>query len=235
MKKLIIPVCVLILLLLASYSTALTISPTTAFSPSNSNSTYYFNSTTNIDNITVKPYGLNINTNNLTIEGPNTITAYINTYSLPHSLNTTVTTTAGLVNFTMSGFNNSANISVYIDDSPVTNLSADAYGTLNYSYSTWSTHTFLFTENTQCFIKNITVNSTIILVNWTKITASPYYQLQASTTSTFSNIVINITDINTTNYPTYFTERGDYYEFGVNSTYYSGYSTLYFRVRHMEE
>ena len=55
-------------------------------------------------------------------------------------------------------------------------------------------------------------NNSLILVNnptinWTKIDNAQYYNLQISTTSDFSTITINITDINESVYPLYYSEN----------------------------
>jgi hypothetical protein len=68
--------------------------------------------------------------------------------------------------------------------------------------------------------------------NWTKVDNTAYYQLQIANDSAFTDVFVNLTDVNVTNYPGNYTETGGYVEFTLPESYrrqwYQGY---YFRIR----
>ena len=68
--------------------------------------------------------------------------------------------------------------------------------------------------------------------NWTKTEGASYYQLQIANDSGFTDVFVNLTDVNVTNYPGNYTETGGYVEFTLPESYrrqwYQGY---YFRIR----
>ena len=68
--------------------------------------------------------------------------------------------------------------------------------------------------------------------NWTSISGAVHYELQIANDSGFTDIFINLTDINETNYGAYFIEYDNYVEFILPEQYReTWYKYYYFRVR----
>jgi len=73
------------------------------------------------------------------------------------------------------------------------------------------------------------------LFNWTKVDNAVKYWLQIDNNNDFSSPEVNLTDINETNYPSEYTEKGNYVEFLLPSANELSYGTYYVRVRAWKE
>jgi hypothetical protein len=80
---------------------------------------------------------------------------------------------------------------------------------------------------------NNTVTYDIITdFNWTKTEGASYYQLQIANDSGFTDVFVNLTDINIYNYPANYVETTDSVEFTLPEAYRkTWYGEYYFRVR----
>ena len=68
--------------------------------------------------------------------------------------------------------------------------------------------------------------------NWTRVEDALYYNLQIANDSAFTDIFLNLTNINVTNYPGNYTESTDYVEFTLPEEYRKEwFQKYYIRVR----
>jgi len=79
---------------------------------------------------------------------------------------------------------------------------------------------------------NIFVNTSTPLFNWTVVANTSMYNLQVSNNSTFTDLVINITDINQYTYPSHYSTDGTNITFLLPEAYkLSNYKTYFTRVK----
>jgi len=71
--------------------------------------------------------------------------------------------------------------------------------------------------------------------NWTKITGATKYWLQIDDNNDFSSPEVNLSDINETNYPDEYTEKGAYIEFHLPDSEMLDYGTYWVRARAWSE